>query len=168
LGSKDGYDADLVAPFFDSLTKEVREGAWAGLKEGAPAYDDPVLWSRLLETPYEDVRLRLVEILEARAALPGASPTQLAGTWAAVLLGIHRGGRQKLKAMRQISEAIAGDPAGSEPLIPVIAVAIRSVRPAEARPGLAALVSAIERHPPLAESAKRFIPELELSPQGAC
>ena len=44
-----------------------------------------------------------------------------------VLLGVHRGGRAKLKSLRQISEAIAEQLDRADRLMPVLAVAIRSV-----------------------------------------
>ncbi len=164
LSAREVYDTELVLPFFDCLTKEVRQGAWEWLTPDSPGYDDSLLFTRLLETPFEDVRLRLIEMLQKRSGLPGARSDDLAAMWCSVLLGIHRGGRHKLKAMGQISQAIRREPAYAEALIPVIAIGIRSVRSAEARPALAALVSAVQAHPELAGAVGRFLPELELSP----
>ena len=50
--------------------------------------------------------------------------------------------------------------------MPVVAVAIRSVRPPEARHGLAAVVGAVERVPTLASEVSRFLPELQLDLAG--
>ena len=66
LGSPQAYRMEDVSPFFDSLNEQVRRGAWQWLTSSSPGYDDPALWSRLLETPYDDVRLRLVEELNRR------------------------------------------------------------------------------------------------------
>ena len=167
LATADSYDVDRVSRFFDSLLAEVREGAWGALKTGSPAWDDTSLWSRLVETPYDDVRLRFVSALQERTSAPGLSTDQLSAVWARVLLGIHRGGRQKLIALRQISDAVRADPSSADRLLPVLAVAIRSVRLPEARSGLAAVVMVIEARPELAELASKYLPELQLTPQEA-
>ena len=168
LGSPQAYHMEEVSPFFDSLNEQVRRGAWQWLMPTSAGYDDPALWSRLLETPYDDVRLRLVEELNRRtraAEGPSALKRQdLSAIWLTVLLGVHRGGRVKLKALRQISEAIAKQPDRAERLVPVLAVAIRSVRPPEARAGLAAILSAVSARPELETTLARFIPELRLTP----
>jgi hypothetical protein len=83
-----------------------------------------------------------------------------------VLLGVHRGGRAKLRALKQISEAIAAEPDRAERLVPVLAVAIRSVRPPEARAGLSAILSAVAARPELEATLARWIPELRLSSTG--
>jgi hypothetical protein len=51
--------------------------------------------------------------------------------------------------------------------VPVLAVAIRSVRPPEVRAGLSALLSAVAARPDLEPVLARWIPELRLSPSGA-
>jgi hypothetical protein len=170
LGTKEAYDVTLVSRFFDAIVPPVRTAAWAWLESeaGASGYNDPALWARLLETPYEDVRLRLVKALQARAGGVGAaSVDQLAPIWTAVLLGIHRGGRHKIIALNQISRAIAGNPQHATRLLPVMAIALRSVRPAEARAGLAAVVAAAQRNPALLETVGGAIPELQFVSAGA-
>lgn len=167
LGSTTAYGRDEVCQFFDSLNAEVRRGAWEWLTATSPGYHDAALWCRLLETPYEDVRLRLIDVLQLRTAgaqsLTELRKQDLSSIWATVLLGVHRGGRAKLKALRQISEAIAQHPQRAEQLIPVLAVAIRSVRPAEARAGLSALLTAVAVQPQLETLLAGFLPELKLS-----
>jgi hypothetical protein len=86
--------------------------------------------------------------------------------WTTVLLGVHRGGRAKLAALRQISQAIADQPGRAERLVPVLAVAIRSVRPPEARAGLSAILSAVAARPELEATLAQCIPELRLTPTG--
>jgi hypothetical protein len=170
LGSAQAYRMEDVSPFFDSLNAQVRRGAWQWLTPTSPGYDDPALWSRLLETPYDDVRLRLVEELNKRTREndgPAALRRQdLSMVWTTVLLGVHRGGRAKLKALRQISRAIAEQPDRAEALVAVLAVAIRSVRPPEVRAGLAAILSAVLARPDLEATLARCIPELRLSAVG--
>jgi hypothetical protein len=170
---KGGYSLDAVQSFFDSLLFEIRDGAWTWLiSPGCPAYNDPVLWSRLTETPFDDVRLKLVDHLERRASADGNGSSQaqdvafqsdaLTPVWCSVLLGVHRGGRQKLKAVRQLGAALNANPGRTEQLLPVLAVAVRSVRRPEARAGLAAVVSVLESRPELGDLVKRHLPELSL------
>jgi hypothetical protein len=169
LGSPQAYRMEDVSPFFDSLNAQVRGGAWDWLKPQSAGYDDAALWSRLLETPYDDVRIRLVEELNKRTRETNAPPAlkrqDLSLVWTSVLLGVHRGGRAKLTALRQISQAIAEQPDRAERLIPVLAVAIRSVRSPEVRAGLSAILSAVAARPDLEATLARCIPELRLTSQ---
>jgi hypothetical protein len=171
LGTPQAYQTAEVVAFFDSLNAGVRRAAWEWLAPQSPGYDDTALWSRLLETPYDDVRIRLVEELHKRAHEVGGPPAlarqDLTTVWTAVLLGVHRGGRAKLKALRQISQAIASEPQRADQLVPVLAVAIRSVRPPEARAGLSAILTAVAARPELEAMLARYIPELRLAPQEA-
>jgi hypothetical protein len=168
LGTPERYKAEPVSRFFDSLLQRAREAAWTWLATAnSPGANDSALWSRLIETPYDDVRFQVVGELERRSNLPGASVDQVMIIWTAVLLNIHRGGRAKLTALRQISRSIADDPARAEPLIPVLAVAIRSVRMPEVRTGLSAIVVAVEAHPPLADAVAKYLPEMQLSAEAA-
>jgi len=164
LGTAAAYDVEFVLRFFDSLLAETRAAAWAWLTEATPAWDDATVWARLTESPHEDLRLRLIEVLERRRALPGTGPELLATLWTGVLLGISRGGRRKLSALRQIADAVGRHPDRMPQLLPVLAVAIRSVRAPEARAGLAAVVSAVAARPELEPAVRRELPELELAP----
>ncbi len=168
VGRAEHYDRDVTLRFFDSLQEPIRRAAWAWLnREDSPGYGDAVLWCRLMETPYDELRLSLVDELERRASLPGAGADSLGPVWCAVLLGVHRGGRQKAKAMRQIARALEENPSQAETFLPVLAVAIRSVRPAEVRSGLAALVGAVEARPELADAVRKHLPELKLEVEEA-
>jgi hypothetical protein len=168
LGTPEAYRADTVVKFFDSLNAEVRRGAWNWLTPQSPGYNDPELWGRLLETPYDDVRIQLIGQLSHRVR-SGSSLTNrqdFTGIWTAVLLGVHRGGRAKLQALRQVSAAMAEHPEQAEQLIPVLAIAIRSVRPPEVRAGLSAILSAVSAKPELEQALTQRIPELRLPPIG--
>jgi hypothetical protein len=159
LGTAEHYELDAVSRFFDSLVRETRDAAWAWLViDGSPGYRDAVLWSRLAEIPFDDLRLKLVDHLALRARRPDAD--RLAPVWCAVLLGVHRGGRQKVKAVRQLAEAIATEPERATALLPVLAVAIRSVRGPEMRAGLAAVMSLVAQRPELASAVRAKLPEL--------
>ena len=89
----DHYERDVVTALVDSLNTAVREAAWTHLSAARATLDDPVLWSRMLETPFDDLRFHLLNHLESRRFLPGAGGDHLAPVWTTVLLGVHRGGR---------------------------------------------------------------------------
>jgi hypothetical protein len=124
---------------------------------------DASLWSRLAETPHDDLRLRVIDFLQRQTKLPGTDGNQLENVWRSVLLGVHRGGRQKAKAVRQISQAIVENPQRVETLLPVLAVAVRSVRGPESRAGLAAVVTLTEARPELTEAVRRHLPEMKFA-----
>lgn len=159
------YTNDEVMRFLDSTTSTVRTSAWAWVLESPQAYDDPVLWARLAETPYDDMRLRLVEALEGRLRPARLGQEGSAVVWASVLLAVHRGGRQKLKAVRQMCDEIAAEPARAPELLPVMTVAVRSIRAPEMRAGLSAVLTLLERRPELGDAVAEALPELELSAQ---
>jgi hypothetical protein len=104
----------------------------------------------------------LVDTLNQKAKLPAAHAADLAPIWSTVLLGVHRGGRQKIKATGQLADAIAVRPDRAAELVPVLAVAVRSIRPTEWRAGLSSLVSLMDRRPDLAPILTKELPELKL------
>ncbi len=178
VGADEAYSLEATSRFFDSVVAPTREAAWGWLTalrpDGRPAatkaYGDPVLWSRLAETPFDDLRLRIVDHLALRADAatpgPGLGADQLAPVWCAVLLGVHRGGRQKLKAVRELADAIAREPGKAPSLLPVLAVAVRSVRGPEMRAGLAAVLGLVARRPELGAAVRERLPELEFGEIG--
>jgi hypothetical protein len=80
---------------------------------------------------------------------------------------VHRGGRQKPKAVAQLADAIIARPERADELLPVLAAAVRSVRSTELRAGLSAVVRIVEQRPMLADAVARHLPELSLSVEGA-
>jgi hypothetical protein len=163
LGQPEFYDVEAVCRFFDGMLLSVRFGAWQWLS--APecaAWNDPVLWGRISETPFEDLRLRVVEALARRHAT--LAPDALTALWISVLLGVHRGGRSKLKALVQVKEAILTDETHAPRLIPVLATAVRSIRGPEARAALSAVVSMIAERPALEPAVAAALPELNFTP----
>jgi hypothetical protein len=163
LGTKENYSSDQVIRFFDSNQDKSRAAAWKWLMADSHALIDASLWSRLAETPHDDLRLRVIDYLQRQTKLPGADSNQLENVWRSVLLGVHRGGRQKAKAVRQISQAIVENPQRVETLLPVLAVAVRSVRGPESRAGLAAVVTLTEARPELTEAVRRHLPEMKFA-----
>jgi hypothetical protein len=163
LGTKENYSSDQVIRFFDSNQDKSRAAAWTWLMADSHALIDASLWSRLAETPHDDLRLRVIDFLQRQTKLPGTDGNQLENVWRSVLLGVHRGGRQKAKAVRQISQAIVENPQRVETLLPVLAVAVRSVRGPESRAGLAAVVTLTEARPELTEAVRRHLPEMKFA-----
>jgi len=162
IGVPSNYDMDGVTEFFDSLHRPMRQSAMDWLaQEDSPGYNDPALWARLIETPFDDLRLRLVETLESRLDLPGLQADDSPQLWIAVILGVHRGGRTKLKAIRQVADSIADRPQRADRLLPVLGVALRSTRLPERRQALSAIVTMAARQPQLRDSIARHVPELE-------
>lgn len=162
-GSGERYERDVVVALFDSLSEPMREAAAAWFARSDAAQDDPVLWSRLIETPYEEIRLRLVELLQYRASRPRVERdalTALSALWATVLLGVHRGGRHKLKAIEQLVASIIDHPERGEELVPVLGVAIRSIRGPERRAGLAGAARLVELCSRAADILRQELPEL--------
>ncbi len=156
------YQTNDVVEFFDALSASMRDVSMTWLEQSnSRGHNDAALWARLIETPFDDVRLRVVECLHRRSSLPGAETDALAPIWCAVILGVHRGGRTKLKAMSQMQAAILKQPSRSTELLPVLAVAIRSLRLPERRSALAAVASIVEENPQFQIELQRLVPELQ-------
>ena len=162
--SKLDYSADHVVDFFDSLEQPMRAAALKWLSDPeSKGYDDVELWTRLVEAPFGDVRIQMVEHLEKRLSLPGKETDDLAPLWASVILNVHSGGRTKPKAVRQLSQAITDDTSRAKKLIPVLAIALRSIRRPEMRMALSNVVTLAVEKPELRSQIESAIPELNLS-----
>lgn len=173
LGRAEVYQRDRVLPFFDSLSLPIRKAAWVWLlKESEPtnaaAFEDPVFWCRLLETPFDDIRQQLIEVLEQRSErqFPRPDTEALTPVWCSVLVGVHRGGRQKLKAIHQMTRALEKQPDQMEKLLPVLSVAVRSIRAPEMREALSAITGLMESQPNFAPTIAEHLPEIEIVPIG--
>jgi hypothetical protein len=152
-----------VIDFLDSPCDAVRREAWPWFAESG----DRTLWPKLLESPYDDIRLAIVGHLARRADTDrslrdvlDAAPIET--IWATVLFNIHRGSRAKRHAVGQVADAIERAPARASQLLPLLSVAARSVRAPEFRAGLAAVVRTAVRRPEVAEAVARHFPELKL------
>jgi len=149
-----------VRDLLDSKHSDVR-GVGLELMNRDPRFRDAqLLWAALAESPYDDVRAFFVRHLERRAgALPEGSMRHV---WATVLLGIHRGSRAKRKALSQVAAAVAKSPDKADDLLPLLSVALRSVRPAERRSALTAVALAAVRTPALNDAILRRFPEIRV------
>ena len=117
----------------------------------------------LVETPFDDVKLPMVELLHRRCQHANGETDRWAPVWVAVILGVNRGGRTKPKALDQLAAAIIHEPQTSADLLPVVALAIRSIRNTELRSGLASLAKILDARPELSSEIQQAIPELEFA-----
>jgi len=149
-----------VRELLDARHSNVRAHAM-GLMARDPRFRDaPLLWTALTESPYDDVRAFLVRHLEDRGA--SVSEGSLRHVWATVLLGIHRGSRSKRRALSQVAARVARHPDQAESLLPLLGIALRSVRPPERLAALAAVASAAARTPALLDALARTLPEIRI------
>lgn len=149
-----------VRELLDSRHSDVRGRALELMGRDPRFRDATVLWTALAESPYDDVRAFLVRHVEARGA--GSAPGSMRQVWATVLLGIHRGSRTKRRALAQVAAAVAKAPDRADELLPLLGVALRSVRPPERRAALAAVAQAASRTPALLSALGRSLPEIHI------
>jgi hypothetical protein len=168
LSASPHFQPEWLLEFLDSRHADVRIEAWTWLETETRARENIDLWQRLLESPYDDVRLRLAAALEERVR--GRTPkihTDKMDTemvhflWASVLLNIHRGGRTKPQVVTQLVQRLERKPEEAKALLPILAAALRSVRGPEWRAGLSGVVALIHRKPELVASVNRVFPELK-------
>jgi hypothetical protein len=148
-----------VLEFLDSKHSDVRAAGWEWLI-ASPLRDEPTVWHRLIESPYDDVRGPLVADLTRRAA--GADPDTVRLLWATVLLNVACGGRHKPGVVAQVVARLAQNPSETDQLLPLLAVAVRSLRGPEFRAGLAGVVRLAELNSELMPAIRRQFPELQL------
>ncbi len=170
LGVSPHFQVDWVLDLLDSRHEDVRHEAWSWLLDEPRANQDVTLWQRLLESPYDDIRLRLAVLLEEQAtrAETALDPSRLDAAlirflWASVLLNIHRGSHVKPRVVTQVLSRLQRRPEEAPQLLPILAVALRSVRRPEWRAGLAAVVQLVERRPELESLVQASFPELKLA-----
>lgn len=149
--------AALTAPSSEAAGAS---GAATGLARFA---GEPSLWFAFAESPYDDVRAAVLErIGQWRREAP---PQALRHLWATALLAVHRGSAAKAKVPRQIAERLVAHPEEAEQLLPVLGLALRSVRPAERALAMGALARAVRGSAALAARALAILPELSISEQ---
>ena len=141
LGQPEVYKAErILRNLFDSLSAEIRDAAWQWLitptgnsQTPSAGYNDPVLWSRLLETPWDDQRAcGWWNICGSERACREQSRTI---TSRLVYRAAGSASGRKAKGPGGAADC-PGDrcrSAQAEALLPVLAVAVRSVRPPELR-----------------------------------
>lgn len=146
----------------DAPHADAREHALAAVvakQELAP----PALWFALTESPYEDVRR--VVVGNAKRWRDEAPKATLRHVWSTAMLDVHRGSATKRRVPRQIAERIASHPDEAPELLPILRLALRSVRAPERATAIAALARALHADASLRALAREMIPELEVSDQ---
>jgi hypothetical protein len=169
LGASPYFQPGWVLEFLDSRHADVRAEGWQWLEADSRVRDDVELWRKVLESPYDDVRLKLVAALEKRASdgdrrRPESDRLDddlLRFVWASVLLNVQRGGRTKPLVVGQLVRRLARRPDEARALLPILAVALRSVRGPEWRAGLAGVVALAERNRDLRPLMTEVFPELK-------
>jgi hypothetical protein len=151
---------EWLLEFLDSKHADIRALGWTWLR-GTPLQDEPALWHKLLESPYDDVKGALIAELTRRSA--GADFDTVRFLWASVLLNIHRGGRHKPGVVTQVVARLTEHPDESERLLPLLAIAVRSLRGPEFRAGLTGVVRLLERNADLRPAVAKQFPELAVS-----
>jgi hypothetical protein len=162
ISERGPYQAGLVIDFFDSLRRPTRNEAMAWLRDSnSPGYKDAKLWACLIESPFDDVKVNLIELLNQRESRPEKEDGQMTPVWVSVILGVHRGGRTKPKAIQQLTEYVTHQPAEADNLLPVLAVALRSIRAPEMRTALASIVRLAGESAEMKSKIESAFPELE-------
>lgn len=152
--------AEHLRDLLDARFQDVRREALALFEREARFKDDTSLWSALAESPYDDARAFLLGHLEERQRAFGAETLQ--ALWATTLLSVHRGSRDKRAALAQIAARIVKRPGEAEPLVTLLGLSLRSVRPAERKSALAAVTRAAFAAPALRQAIGKKLPELRL------
>ena len=162
--AKEGLGLDAhMRELLDARHSDVRQHAFRMMDENARFKDSIVLWAALSESPHADARAFLLKHLEKRRTSLEASHLSdrcLTHLWATTLLDIHRGSRAKRRAVAQLGDRIAAHPQESKVLMPLMGVALRSVRDAERRSAIASLVRAATLSPEVLEAAETHAHEL--------
>jgi hypothetical protein len=169
LTASSDLDASMVLEFLDSRHADVRAEGWNWFQSEPRVRDDVETWRKLLESPYDDIRLALVAELESRVSGESLNlsrnldPEVLRQLWAGVLLNVHRGGRAKPTVVGQILRRLEANPGDAPALLPLLGVAMRSIRGPERRAGLVAVVKLLEGRAEVEPLIRSSFPELQFA-----
>ncbi|MEM7675307.1 MAG: hypothetical protein AAF449_04800 [Myxococcota bacterium] len=112
----------------------------------------------LVESPFVDVRDATVRHLEQWIQrLPRGHIKSL---WARTVLSVRNGGRAKQAALRQIAVQALENGGNAHDTLPLLAIALRSVRERERRGAIAAIARIAHHKPELIPALKTAVPEL--------
>ncbi|HVH45490.1 MAG TPA: hypothetical protein VM925_24220, partial [Labilithrix sp.] len=137
--------AEILRDLFDARFADVRAIAKEYLEaKGDGVAADIPLWFALLESPFDDVRALVVKHAERWQAHAGVG--EIEHLAASVLLAVHRGATTKQSMLRRIADRAAEHPTEAERLLPVLSIALRSVRLPERVGALTALTRAAIAH----------------------
>lgn len=157
------FTVEHLRDLIDSRFEDVRTPALALMKGEERFTQAESLWRALAESPYGDVRDALVAHLETVERM--VDPASIRFVWVTGLLAIHRGGRAKQTILKQIAARIVSKPADADALLPLLAIALRSVRAPERRNALGVIAQAAFRRSELRARVAAHLPELTLFPE---
>lgn len=164
LSAVANFRPEWVMEFLDSRHDDVREVGLEWIASDDRVKESPTVWQRMLESPYDNIRLpmvdRLKDLTEAGKDADVFDPAAVRLLWATVLLNIRRGGRQKHAVVKMIADRLTRLPEESEHLLPILAVAVRSSRGTEFRTGLTTVVQLLDTNAELNEPITQAFPEL--------
>jgi hypothetical protein len=153
-----------------AVLRDLLDSRFADVRALAIAYADArhaelglPLWLSLLESPYDDVRALVVE--HAAAWQAEAGPDEMRHLAATVILAVHRGSAAKQSILRRMADRLAARPDEADRLLPVLSLALRSVRAPERTGALLAVARASLADVSLREAVARHFPELVVSSQ---
>jgi hypothetical protein len=152
--------AEWLMDFLDSKHAYVRAVGWMWLRE-TPLKNDPAIWHKLLESPYDDIKVLLIADLTEHCR--GADLDTVGLLWASVLLNLYGRGRHKPGVVAQIVARLTEHPEEREKLLPLLAIAVRSLRGPEFRVGLSGVVGLFEQNADLRPAIAKQFPELVVS-----
>lgn len=152
--------AEHLRDLVDTKHVDVRKEALAAMRKTLRYKESTELWGAFFESPYEDVRAFLVMHLTARKTI--YAPDTLRHLWVTTLLAVHRGSHDNRIVIEQITNRIVEQPAEAEALLPLLGVALRTVREPERRAALATLARAAFERPALRAAISSKFPELKL------
>jgi hypothetical protein len=164
LNEELGHDAHL-REILDSRHADVREKGFELLEETPRFRDSIVLWAALTESPHADARAFLLSLLARRRVALEATTLgdkSLHHLWATTILEVNRGSRAKQRALTQLGERLESQPQQADELLPLLSLALRSVRETERRGALSSLVRAAARRPEVRDAIARHAPEIQI------
>lgn len=157
-----GLSPEHLRDLFDARHEDVRALAARFAEENAAARSLP-LWFALVESPYDDVRALVLRHATEWEKEAGASEVEhLAAT---ALLAIHRGSATKQVVLRRLAERSVARPEEVDRLLPLLALALRSVRAPERTSALASLARAAVASDIVRAALARHLPELAVGTQ---
>ncbi|WP_149494960.1 hypothetical protein [Roseiconus lacunae] len=177
IAASPSFDSDLAMDILDSRHADVRRCGWQWLLDEDRLRNDPSVWQRLIESPYDDIQLPLVGLLERELREPmqrrrdSATETRIGQSlgsndlrrlWATVLLNTRRGSRRKPGVVRQIIEHLERHPDQLNELKPLLSISLRSIRSTEWKSVIAGITGIAARNPHMATELEEAFPELKL------
>ncbi len=161
-GSPELAAPEHVRDLFDSRHEDVRAivAAFVGSRREQRTLP---LWFALVESPYDDVRALVARY--AKEWQDEAGPAEIEHLAAAALLAIHRGAATKQIVLRRLADRAVAKPNEADRLLPLLALALRSIRGPERAGALASIARAAVSSGVVRAAVARHLPELAVGTQ---